>query len=325
MRGIIVLLSVLVCASAIPAVDLDWEEFKTKYNKQYSLEEDIRRVKIFTENKIKIAEHNKKFNEGIVTFTMGFNKFADMLPEETSYLRGYKRTSNDLIKEGSFFQAAEGVTYPDSVDWRDEGYVTPVKDQGQCGSCWAFSATGSLEGQNFKKTGTLVSLSEQNLVDCVPRCGCYRGGLMIDAFHYVRKNGGIDSEDSYPYIAMNGDCSYNSSNIGGTCDGFRFTKPFDENALLAATATIGPISTAIDASQFSFQFYGGGIYYEEKCSDIALDHGVLVVGYGSENGKDYWLVKNSWGTEWGIDGYIKMSRNRDNNCGIATDPSYPLV
>ncbi|KAL7631759.1 UNVERIFIED_CONTAM: hypothetical protein RMT77_017940 [Armadillidium vulgare] len=325
MRGIIVLLSVLVCASAIPAVDLDWEEFKIKYNKQYSPEEDIRRVKIFTENKIKIAEHNKKFDEGLVTFTMGINKFADMLPEETSYLRGYKRTSNSLMKEGSFFQAAEGVTYNETVDWRDEGYVTPVKDQGQCGSCWAFSATGSLEGQNFKKTGTLVSLSEQNLVDCVPNCYGCDGGLMVDAFHYVRINGGIDTEDSYPYFAMDGDCSYSSSTIGGTCNGFRMTKPKDENSLLAATATIGPISTAIDAGHYSFQMYSGGVYYEEHCSETKLDHGVLIVGYGTQNGKDYWLVKNSWGTDWGIDGYIKMSRNRRNNCGIATDPSYPLV
>ena len=183
-----------------------------------------------------------------------------------------------------------------------------------------------MEGQHFRKTGRLVSLSEQNLIDCTSAVDGCKGGTAKAAFMQVKKEGGIDTEESYPYHAEQEVCHFDRRFVGATDVGYGTIKAFDEFLLKLAVATVGPISVAIDSSHSSFQFFDKtGVYYEPNCSSTDLDHAVLVVGYGSENGQDYWLVKNSWGTDWGDNGYIKMARNRNNHCGIATEAVYPLV
>jgi cathepsin L len=178
---------------------------------------------------------------------------------------------------------------------------------GQCGSCWSFSTTGSTEGANFLKHGRLTSLSEQNLVDCSTSYGNHgcNGGLMDYAFEYIIRNKGIDTEASYPYHASQGTCRYNKQHSGGELVSYTNVPSGNEGALLHAVAT-QPTSVAIDASHSSFQFYKGGVYDEPACSSTRLDHGVLAVGWGVRDGKDYWLVKNSWGADWGLAGYIEV-------------------
>merc|ERR1712033_114430 len=174
--------------------------------------------------------------------------------------------------------------------------------------------------------------SEQNLDDCSKKegnMGCF-GGLMDNAFKYIKINNGIDTEKSYPYTAKNGNCTFSPDNVGATVTGFVDIEHGSEAALQKAVATVGPISVAIDASRPTFHFYKKGVYHDKRCSSVRLDHGVLAVGYGSakqENGrnKDFWLVKNSWGEKWGMDGYIQMVRNEKNACGIASQASYPVV
>jgi len=288
--------------------------------------EEGKRRAIFEQNVAKIVHHNLNADVGLHSYRRGLNQYADMTIDEVVHtLNGYRRSS--LPRNGSLFVVPSNVQLPDTVDWRDKGLVTGVKNQEQCGSCWAFSTTGSLEGQHMKKTGKLVSLSEQNLVDCSGpegNMGC-EGGLMDSAFEYIKKNKGIDTEASYPYTAEDGTCHFKKGNVGATVTGYVDIPSGDEDALKKAVATVGPVSVAIDASHESFQTYQDGIYDEPDCSSTELDHGVLAVGYGTEDGADYWLVKNSWGNSWGMKGYLKMSRNKDNQCGIATSASYPLV
>ncbi|XP_074662876.1 procathepsin L-like [Tubulanus polymorphus] len=310
-----------------------WEEFKSKHGKIYeSVKEDMRRFGIFIVNLIHIEEHNKLHKQGLKSYTLGVNKYADMSHEEfVKTMNGLQRNYNESkAKPHSVSYLSPNLLQdlPRNVDWRKKGYVTPVKDQGQCGSCWSFSTTGALEGQHKRKTGRLVSLSEQNLVDCSVDWGNHgcNGGLMDQAFKYIKDNGGIDTEESYPYKGVEGKCHFKKRDIGADDSGFVDIPSQDEDKLKEAIATIGPVSVAIDAGHRSFQLYKEGVYDEPDCSSTQLDHGVLAVGYGvNEDGIDYWLVKNSWSAGWGDEGYVKMSRNKDNQCGIATQASYPLV
>ncbi|CAN9502503.1 unnamed protein product [Ophioblennius macclurei] len=325
------LLAVASCAS-ISLEDLEFHAWKLKFERSYSSPaEEALRKEIWLNNRRLVVVHNMMADEGIKSYRLGMTYFADLKNEEFKSLisqgcLGFFNTSKPR-RGSTFLKMNINTDLPNAVDWRDKGYVTPVKDQKQCGSCWAFSTTGALEGQHFRKAGKLVSLSEQQLVDCsgaFGNMGC-NGGLMDQAFDYIKQAGGVDSEDSYPYEAKDGECRFNPDNVAAKCTGYVDVEEGDEDALKEAIATIGPVSVGIDASRSSFQLYESGIYDETRCSSSELDHGVLAVGYGSDNGQDYWLVKNSWGLQWGDKGYIKMTRNKNNQCGIATAASYPLV
>ncbi|XP_039530020.1 cathepsin L.1 [Pimephales promelas] len=334
MRLLVVAAAFLAVASAasLSLEDMEFYAWKLKFGKNYrSTEEESHRRMTWLSNRKLVLVHNMMADQGIKSYRLGMTYFADMTNEEYRQVvfRGCLGSMNHTKARGgsTFFRLRDGAVLPNSIDWRDKGYVTDVKDQKQCGSCWAFSATGSLEGQTFKKTGKLVSLSEQQLVDCsgaYGNMGC-DGGLMDQAFQYIEANKGLDTEESYPYEATDGQCRFKPSTIAATCTGYVDVASGDESALQEAVATIGPVSVAIDAGHSSFQLYESGVYDEPDCSSSDLDHGVLAVGYGTETGGDYWLVKNSWGLEWGVNGYIMMARNKNNQCGIATAASYPLV
>ncbi|XP_065057726.1 procathepsin L-like isoform X2 [Rhopilema esculentum] len=276
--------------------DAAWIEWKLKHGKFYkeTKEESVRRA-VWGMNLQDILRHNA---EGGHSYKKGLNHLSDLTHTEYKETTvGCVRVPEKLFNKTAKFMKLANVKLPASVDWRTAGYVTPVKNQGQCGSCWSFSSTGALEGQHFRKTGILISLSEQNLVDCTTSYGnegCH-GGWMENSFKYVRDNKGIDTETGYPYYARElGYCYFRSQYVGATDTGFVDLPSGDEEALKQAVATIGPISVAIDASHPSFQSYRSGVYYEPSCGNglANLDHAVLVVGYGTEGGRDYWLVKN---------------------------------
>ncbi|KAH8236958.1 hypothetical protein KR038_001106, partial [Drosophila bunnanda] len=332
---IFILLAMLVLAHATifdQLLDKEWRDFTREHGKTYQ-DAEIERLRymIFNENRNRIAEHNRRFANGEVSYKMAINEYSDLMSHEfTEMMTGLSYSEYEEMStfdEGLTFISPKHVTLPDSVDWRSEGAVSGVKDQRSCGSCWAFSTTGSVEGQHFRKTGKLVSLSEQNLVDCsgsYHNNGC-SGGFMTNAYKYIRDNGGIDTEESYPYKAVNGKCKFNRATIGATITGFVELPVGDEKKLAEAVATVGPVSVGIHVVPASFQHYHSGVYIEPKCNPKLINHGVLAVGYGSEGGRDFWLVKNSWGGSWGDKGYIKMLRNGNNQCGISSLASYPTV
>lgn len=219
------------------------------------------------------------------------------------------------------FYGADEASLPAAVDWVSKGAVTAVKDQGQCGSCWSFSATGALEGANFIKSGSLVSLSEQQLVDCDKVSAGCGGGLMDNAFKYVQVHG-LAAEADYAYKAVAGTCSPTGvalapAQVRGLVD-----LPVGDEAALANAVAAQPVSVAIQADQLSFQFYKSGVLTGE-CGH-QLDHGVLLVGYGVDGGVPYWKIKNSWGAKWGEGGYIRIQKGV-GKCGVADAASFPLL
>ena len=301
----------------------EWELWKEKHAKKYTDSfKELYRLKVWSENIRLIQKHNA---DPTHSHKLGANQFADLTRAEYSAL--YLSPFSAPSRAGAVFLDPLNLATPSNVDWREEGFVTPVKNQGACGSCWSFSATGSLEGQHFRKTRELVSLSEQNLIDCsrsYGNNGC-DGGMMDYAFAYIKNNGGLDTESDYPYLADQSACRYEATESGANLRDWVDIGSENETQLLLAVASVGPISVAIDASESSFQLYSSGVYSQPECSTTKLDHGVLVVGYGVEAGQEYWLVKNSWGESWGEKGYIKMTRGDNNQCGIATMASYPVV
>lgn len=215
---------------------------------------------------------------------------------------------------------------PDSFDWREKGGVTPVKFQGKCGSCWAFAAAGAIESHIFRKTGKLIELSEQNLVDCGKReyglAGC-DGGFHDYGFNLVAMQKGIAKGDKYPYVDKQQTCSYKDGLKAAAITGFATIDPKDEVTMKKVIATLGPLACSINGLE-SLLLYKRGIYADEECNKGEVNHSVLIVGYGSENGLDYWIVKNSWDKVWGEEGYFRLPRGK-NFCLIASECSYPIV
>lgn len=306
----------------------EWRQFnhfQERFSKVYeNIGELETRFTIFRENLRNIVIHNLDRSQN---FTMGVNQFTDLTPEEfkAKWVGGLKAEVGSYGCK-TFSSSASGA--PASVDWRNNGAVTSVKDQGQCGSCWSFSSTGAIEGAWAISKGELVDLSEQELVDCATGIsygshGC-NGGQMEGAFKFVIENGQC-SLASYPYTAKDGSCQKCSSvaHISSCSD----VKPNDQVSMKAAVAQ-QPVAVAIEADTRYFQSYSSGILTSSSCG-TTLDHGVLTVGYGEENGQKYWLVKNSWGTTWGDKGYVKIARSESTNdpgiCGISMDPSFPTV
>ncbi|CAL1545611.1 unnamed protein product [Lymnaea stagnalis] len=306
-----------------------FKEFQQFFGKVYeTFSESNQRFNTFIENIKRIEEHNLKFHNGQVSYFLGLNQFSDLTLDEyhqLNHLGKYSTIKSRALTKCFIYEPKNSA--PDAIDWRAKGAVTAVKDQGQCGSCWTFSATGSIEGQNFKNTGKLLSFSEQQIVDCCHGDGCAgcNGGYMDSAFQYINKTGGLELESDYAYTAQDGTCRFSQSLVKVKVTNCLDIKRGDEVHLKDALANAGPVSVAIDASHPSFQSYAGGIYDEKDCSSSELDHGVLVVGYGTQDKADYWIIKNSWGITWGMEGYVLMPRNAKNQCGTATLASFPLT
>ncbi|XP_060193138.1 senescence-specific cysteine protease SAG39-like isoform X2 [Lycium barbarum] len=287
--------------------------------------EKAKRFKIFKDNVDYIESANKA---GIRPYKLGINEFSDLTNEEFKATHnGYKMSSYQESSKTISFRY-QNVIAPATMDWRTKGAVTGIKDQGQCGCCWAFSAVAATEGINKIKTGKLISLSEQELVDCDTNSdmGC-EGGLMDDAFTFIIKNHRLTTESNYPYKGTDGTCKTGKeSNDAAKITGYEDVPANSESALLSAVAN-QPVSVAIDASGSDFQFYSTGVFTGECGTE--LDHGVTAVGYGKASDETkYWLVKNSWGTSWGENGYIRMQRDVDAEeglCGIAMQASYPTA
>jgi cathepsin L len=302
-----------------------FQSWMQEYGKKYSTHSEYQhRFIIFKSNLAFIDSHNKKN----LSFTVGMNQFGDLSSKEFKSLllnNKMKYTSQSSLR--SNFPFTLPAATDDTFDWRTKGVVPDVRDQGQCGSCYAMTAISSMEVACAIKHLKPYSLSEQQVVDCsldYGNAGC-NGGLMDNAFMYL-KNCSVVTRISYPYTARQGKCKYacNTSDIDCRVLSYVDLPPGDEVKMTAAIQ-IGAISAGIDAGHNSFQLYKSGVYYEPQCSSTQLDHSVLIVGYGTLGNNDYYIVQNTWTTTWGLQGYILMSRNKKNNCGIATMPSYPIV
>jgi len=333
MQKTIIFAALLSLALAVPLrlkapsaeEDLLWDRFKVQYKRSFfDARDETYRKTVFLTNLRKIQKHNDEQSEGWHTFTMAMNEFGDLTTEEFfAKYTGFLGARDEVLRSQNTEDLSHVAVAAD-VDWVASGAVTPVKNQGQCGSCWAFSSTGAIEGAWKIAKGSLISLSEQQLMDCSKTQGnkSCEGGLMDYAFQYVVRNG-ITLETSYPYTARDA-TSCKSFSKAATIS--RFTDVARTEAALMAAVTQQPVSVAIEADQEAFQFYSTGVL-TGTCG-TQLDHGVLAVGYGTLNGVQYWKVKNSWGTGWGSSGYVLIQKGKAQSggqCGILLAASYPTV
>nr|AEC13302.1 cathepsin H [Gallus gallus] len=292
-----------------------------QHGRRYGAGEYERRLRVFVGNKRHIEGHNA----GNSSFQMALNQFSDMTFAEFKKLYLWSEPQNCSATRGNFLRS-DGPC-PEAVDWRKKGnFVTPVKNQGPCGSCWTFSTTGCLESAIAIATGKLLSLAEQLLVDCAQAFnnhGC-SGGLPSQAFEYILYNKGLMGEDAYPYRAQNGTCKFQPDKaIAFVKDVINITQ-YDEAGMVEAVGKHNPVSFAFEVTS-DFMHYRKGVYSNPRCEHTPdkVNHAVLAVGYGEEDGRPYWIVKNSWGPLWGMDGYFLIERGK-NMCGLAACASYPV-
>jgi len=316
-KTILALFVIVAIANAgrLESLSTLWSTWKTQHGKSYMASEELVRFGIFVENLEKIA----KMNAESTTAKFAINKFADL----TSTEFGLHYSSSALYESNPKISEVEPkVSLPDQIDWREKGAVTPVKDQGQCGSCWAFSTTGVIEGTYFVNHGKLLSFSEQQIVDCAHNAGygC-QGGWPYLAVQYAAQNG-LEVETDYPYTARDGTCKYDSSKALKVTSGYKFITPKSSDLLKTALVD-SPVSVLVQADQSAFQFYKSGVV-TTGCG-ASLNHAILAVGYTKVGILEAFICKNSWGTGWGANGYIYLStiqqiNNGQGICGVLAQP-----
>lgn len=313
MRALLLIFLPGVCLAGLAG---EWAEYKARWGKVYTGPEEVVRRSLWEGRRLLVTEHNSRG----LTYRLALDEASDWTEEEVEGRRlGYQAWDGQEEPFGGTFM--EMADQPDALDHRDAGLVTGVKNQGHCGSCWAFSATGGIEGVWARMTGELVSVSEQQLVDCAP--GSCQGGNMSPAWNWVRDHGGIMTEADYPYQHKDGECRFNASQAVASVTGHH-TVAHTEQDLEAALYQVGyPISIAIHAGA-TFHHYSQGVYSDPDCVEGKLNHAVLLVGYNKTGAEPYWIVKNSWGGNWGQGGYIHMAMG-ENSCGLANRPVYPVL
>lgn len=282
-------------------------------NKMYVGDDYHLRLGIFISNARYCQQFNKRKDR---TFTVGINKFSCHTPAEYKSILGGHLSQTTKLEKSTISKSTK--TAPDSLDWREKGIVNPIKDQGSCGSCWAFSTITTSEGAYALTSGQLLQFSEQNLVDCVKTCYGCNGGWQDKGLDYIlqSQNGQFNTEADYPYTAQDGKCSYQPEKAIGKITKYVKIESGNEDDLKEKVATYGVVAISISAGNTPFMAYWGGILDDDSC--LYVDHAVATVGYGSEDGVDFWIVRNSWGTTWGEQGYCRMIRNKNNKCFVAS-------
>lgn len=305
--------------------------FQVTFNKTYkSSAEENSRMQIFFDNLETISLHNQAFDAGNVTFKMAINQLSDLTFDEFTKMNEIASVSLSLYRPLDHeIDENDNTDVPPSFDWRTRGAISKVKDQKLCGACYAIAAISALESQIFIKSGNLTELSVQEILECAGEnyhsWGC-DGGLFFRVFEYINDEGGISSEADYPFnLTLNMSCkSSNVTKVPIKIDGY-VVFSYGDRVLKKALINVGPVIASIAINHESFMSYSSGVFMQPNCNSSQSNHALLLVGYGEENGTEYWLAKNSYGETWGESGYIKIATNRDEHCGIDTELFYPLV